>query len=159
MSKPEPEVTTWMDTFKGLLATVLTERGTIVESRTVYGGPYHRESTLHQRPTWRDREIKQDRESRHQHPIPAASIPAWCGGWSKIENLHEEVRSEFNGTDHDNTTLNLVAATVTCRCGYITAERMEYRATVGDLLREVLSSTTIPRVHEWDDYHRDDRQR
>jgi len=159
MATTQPKVTTWIEQFKAALADVLMRNGTIVEARSIYGAPYHRESTLHHRPVFRAREMAADKTSRYQHSVPAASVPAWCGAWAEVADLHEEVRSEFTDTDHDNATLNLVVATVTCRCGYITAERMEYRATVGDLLREVLSSTSVPRVLVWDDYHRDDRQR
>ncbi len=55
-----------------------------------------------------------------------------------ITDVHEELWSEFDGTDADNLATETLVATVTCRCGFITNDRMEYRSSVSDLITRVL---------------------
>lgn len=150
----------WDSNFRAAFLEVLTSRGTIVESRSIYGAPYYEPSMLHLRKSWRDRRIEEQKGYRRQdysvrYPR-AVDIPPWCGEWREAADMVEQSVSEMVSTFDGNREVSIIVATVTCKCGFIDHERLEYEATVGEMIRLVLGAD-LPKQYSDGDYHRDDR--
>ena len=160
----------WQDEFKTAVTQVLVRKGSIVAARSTYGTSAYDPADWHRYPDrhakaieWEAPQLaelqRRGREWNERVYGPkAVDVPTWCGGWASIADVHEERWSQFDGTDADNRQVGLLVATVTCRCGFITAERLEYEGSTGNLLRQVLDITDRPKVTWYpDDYSRDSK--
>lgn len=130
------EALDWKGELRELLGKLLETNGQIVEKdtslRNEYGNVFRYGIAVDT-----DKMTHWGRYKRSEK-YGTGDVPEWCGQ-AQITDVHEENVSEFTDTEADNDNYEVLVGEIDCKCGYLKADRVEWRVSMRELFRSVLA--------------------